>query len=274
MRESISYSFVLNMVILFMFVCLAIIAGIFSYYRAFRANTIVINAIEKYEGYNCLSEEESKRKLNTISYDVPFEVNCNNKGGTCMTDTDKNYAVVSYNLDFTGAKYVNVQDFPNTNTINDKYKTMNSTYTCNYYYCTNTKKYQYGVYTYMYIDLPIVSQMIRIPFFSKTKILYEFRDIIETETKKPFDSREMTVIDDSEGIRLAASKYNGLIIKDFLDIAFDANNTNYFIKTDPEYNARKYMQMSYNGKISVTKATLVETGLPTSCGAYRDYSIY
>ena len=168
MRESISYSFVLNMVILFMFVCLAIIAGIFSYYRAFRANTIVINAIEKYEGYNCLSEEESKRKLNTISYNVPFEVNCNNKGGTCMTDTDKNYAVVSYNLDFTGAKYVKVQDDPKKTPINDKYKTMNSTYTCNYYYCTNTKKYQYGVYTYMYIDLPIVSQMIRIPFFSKT----------------------------------------------------------------------------------------------------------
>lgn len=273
MRESISYSFVLNMVILFMFVCLAIIAGIFSYYRAFRANTIVINAIEKYEGYNCLSEEESKRKLNTISYNVPFEVNCNNKGGACMTDTDKNYAVVSYNLDFTGAKYVKVQDDPTTTPINDKYKTMNSTYTCNYYYCTNTKKYQYGVYTYMYIDLPIVSQMIRIPFFSKTKILYEFRDIIETETKKPFDSREMTVIDNSEGIRLAAEKYGNMISKEFV---FEElyGPTNLYIKIDPEYNARKYMQMSYDGIIDTRKSALIKTGLPTSCGAYRDYSRY
>ena len=70
MKESISYTFVLNIVIMFIFICAAVIMGIFSYFRAYKANTIIINEIEKYEGYNCLSAQTIAQKLSTISYNV------------------------------------------------------------------------------------------------------------------------------------------------------------------------------------------------------------
>ena len=74
MKESISYTFVLNIIIIFIFICFAIIMGIFSYYRAFKANTIIINSIERNEGYNCISAQEAGQKLNNIGYSTPFNV--------------------------------------------------------------------------------------------------------------------------------------------------------------------------------------------------------
>lgn len=187
MKESISYSFLLNIIILFIFVCAAIITGIFSYYRAFRANTIITNAIEKYEGYNCLSAREAQQKLSTISYNVPFQVKCKESYGTpCMVDSDANYAVVSYNLDEpenNNGIYMNETSSKNEN---KKYSTMNSeVYSCdsnNPNDCKSTANYQYGVYTYMYADLPVVSSMIRIPLFTKTRVLHEFRNLALTES--------------------------------------------------------------------------------------------
>ena len=102
MKESISYSFLLNIIILFITVCAAIIMGIFSYYKAFRANSIITETIEKYEGYNCIAKEEIARKLGGIGYNTPFNVKCKNSDGNCETDNAENgnYKVTSYNLDF------------------------------------------------------------------------------------------------------------------------------------------------------------------------------
>ena len=207
MKESISYSFLLNIIILFIFVCAAIITGIFSYYRAFKANTIITNEIEKYEGFNCLSEESIKKKLNSVSYNVPFEVECKSSfGEPCMTDNEKNYAVVSYNLDFSSIYYMGEEY---SESKNKYYSAMNSNYSCydvevkddetgeviekkhDNTNCVNTKKYQYGVYTYMYVDLPIISNLLKIPIYTKTKIMYEFRNIYlaGNNSGKSYDSR-------------------------------------------------------------------------------------
>lgn len=159
-----SYSFILNIVILFIFVCFAIVMGILSYYRAFKANSIIIETIEKYEGFNCFSEAEIATKLNSIAYNVPFSVNCNSKGDNCRVDTNQNYAVVSYDLDFEGTKI-----------YDDR---LNSSYKCDGTNgaCTTNKHYQYGVYTYMYVDFPIVSNILKLSVFGKSDILYEFRN--------------------------------------------------------------------------------------------------
>lgn len=174
MKESISYSFLLNIIILFITVCAAIIMGIFSYYKAFRANSIITETIEKYEGYNCIAKEEIARKLGGIGYNTPFNVTCNNDGN-CETDNAENgnYKVISYNLDF------------NNNHVHNE--EMNSTYKCEdkngINYCTTNKHYQYGVYTYMYVELPVVSNLIRLSFFSKTNPMYEFRNFYVESTE-------------------------------------------------------------------------------------------
>lgn len=164
MKESISYSFLLNIILLFVFVAAAIVTGIFSYHRAFKANNVIISEIEKYEGYNCESKQSISSKLNSLSYYVPFNVKCKkSEASSCITDNpdDGNYAVVSYNIDYNDGNYA-YDDKMNSSVFGDRY----------------TKRYQYGVYTYMYINLPILSSILRIPVFSKTKELYEFRKLI------------------------------------------------------------------------------------------------
>lgn len=184
MKESISYSFLLNIIILFIFVCVAIIMGIFSYYKAFRANTIISETIEKYEGFNCVSKEEIARKLGGLGYNTPFNVQCKSSDGNCETDSDTNgnYKVISYNLDFEGNHVYN--------------EDMNSTYKCEekngINYCTTNKHYQYGIYTYMYVELPVVSSLLKLSYFSKTNPMYEFRNFYVEQTSSTSRSGETT----------------------------------------------------------------------------------
>ena len=162
MKESISYTFLLNIVIVFVFTCFAIVMGVLSYYKAFKANTIISETIEKYEGYNCLSKEEIAMKLGNIGYNTPFEVSCRKNDGKC-DDSGQSYKVISYNLDLEG------------NLVYEN-EPMNSSYICDENGCATNKHYQYGIYTYMYLELPVISSIVRIPFFSKTSTMYEFRN--------------------------------------------------------------------------------------------------
>ena len=186
MKESISYSFLLNIIIIFIFTCAAIIMGILSYYKAFRANTIISNAIEKFEGYNCLSKEEISRKLNGLGYNTPFKVSCKNSDGKC-DDSGESYKVTAYNLDFEG------------NLVYDDEK-LNTVYICNDNGCATNKHYQYGIYTYMYVELPVVSKLIRILVFSKTSILYEFRNFYISDKALIIGSKVDHQINDVESI--------------------------------------------------------------------------
>lgn len=182
MKESISYSFLLNIVILFIFVCFAVVMGVLSYYKAFRANTIIANAIEKYEGYNCLSKEEIGRKLTGIGYNTPFKVECKAGDKNC-NDEGYSYKIISYNLDFDG------------NLIYDE--NMNSTYKCDENGCTTNKHYQYGIFTYMYTELPVISGLIKLPFFSKTSTMYEFRNFyVENINGKQAITDTSSIFDD------------------------------------------------------------------------------
>ena len=168
MKESISYTFILNIVIVFIAACGAIIAGIFSYYRAFQANKIIISEIEKYEGFNCVSEESIKRKLSGVAYNLPFDAECKLKyGNPCVTDEDKTYVITVYNLDYSFRIPPNA---PGSNDI-----------TANVGDDNYTHRYQYGVYTYMYIDFPILSDLFKITVHAKTRELYEFRNLANVD---------------------------------------------------------------------------------------------
>lgn len=182
MKESISYAFLLNIVLTFIFVCFTIVMGTFSYYRAFRANKIISQTIEKYEGYNCASKKEIATKLNNISYSTPFNVRCG-LFEICVTNSDMDYKIIPYDLsEFTEKEKKQV----NNDKMNSKAEIEN------YEVINQTREYQYGIYTYMYVDLPILSSFIKIPFFSKTDVLYEFRDLAYTPYgKRVYDKRNL-----------------------------------------------------------------------------------
>lgn len=206
MRESISYTFLLNIVIVFISVCAAIILGVFSYYRAFRANTIIVSEIEKYEGYNCLSKASIASKLESIGYKVPFASDCKSDDSNCSRSTD-GYAIVSYNLDYSNNA---------TKAFSDN---MNANYSSDGSY---TRLYQYGVYTYMYVDIPVVNGLFKLSYYSRTSPLYEFR-------KMGYLKYSVPAIEDSPSY-----DYDGLYNLDFIpaDIVFKVNYENPSLSQD------------------------------------------
>lgn len=273
MKEGISYSFLLNIVILFIFVAAAIVMGIFSYYRAFRANTIVVSAIEKFEGYNCLSAREAAQKLSGISYNVPFNVSCNGKETPCVVDPAANYAVVSYNLDTldTGISPW-IYKYKSSDYLN-----MNSQVVCkdssNVNDCQNTKKYQYGVYTYMYVDLPVVSSMLRIPFFAKTTEMHEFRNLLAPNDTVVYDSNFIPENIKKSSI-ITSFPYNQYFSQNMLTLAGDlmAGIDN---QSNPEGNAREHVQYAFlDGNIDQRVSQFVSNGYRFDCGFTIDYSKY
>ena len=98
MKRSIGTTFMLNFIIVFIVVTFAFLSATLSYMKAFKVNTRIANAIEKYEGYNSLAIEEIERK--------GVEAINSSKFNYCVYDygIDKNnyrkYGIITYiNLD-------------------------------------------------------------------------------------------------------------------------------------------------------------------------------
>lgn len=143
MREAIGTTYLLNIIIIFIVTVFAAITGIISYNKAYKVSTRIGDAIERAEGYNTLSKEEIDRVLISLGY-RRGNANCaaTYKNGTLVTLNDNNFEYCVYRND-SGAK--------------DK------------------KHYQYAVLTYMYFDLPIISEF-KVPIYVKTDRIYCFSD--------------------------------------------------------------------------------------------------
>ena len=228
MKESISYSFLLNIVIVFVFLCFAIIMGMFSYHKAFRANTVILSAIEKYEGYNCASKAEINKNLSTIGYNAPFTPTCKSDEKHCVVDDVHKYKVVAYNLDGPqgddGVTYIT--DTTGTAYIDGTKK--------------QTRHYRYAVTTYMYVDIPVISQLMRMSVTTKTDTMYEFRDIYDwfgDYYDGKYKITDMYPMMDGQEIieEYASSSVTSTDDRRIRDI------------NDPEYKARKRLKYDLNG---------------------------
>lgn len=141
MREAIGSVALYNFIIAFIIVVFIIIADIINYYKAFKVNNIVMNSIEKFEGYNELSAEEIDIGLSNMGYLTVSPNKCPKKNGKeAMTN------------------------------ITGKYRY------CVYEYQDSKREdyYSFGVITYMYVDIPIINTTINIPVYSKTDTYYRF----------------------------------------------------------------------------------------------------
>lgn len=142
MRESIGGAFTLNFIAVFIVMIFALLIGTFSYTKAFRVSSRIINAIEKYEGYNMLAKKEIDSVLTNFGYLPGSGKSCaqQKNGGSLVTLPEaQNYEYCVYYFNNDGGNY-----------------------------------YSYGVVTYMVIDLPILHGVLKIPIFSKTNRIYRF----------------------------------------------------------------------------------------------------
>ena len=142
MKQGIGLTYTLNFVIIFIVITFAFLFGIMSYYKAFKVNSRISNAIENHEGYNVLSVNEINNILGTLGY----------RTGT-VTCPDREYKGTRYSAK-TGIDYaVCVYEYP-----------VNS----------ETGYFRYGIVTYIYLDIPIIGQTLELPVYSETEKIYKF----------------------------------------------------------------------------------------------------
>ena len=176
MRESIGTAFMLNFIILFIFLVFAFLAGTFSYYKAYRVNNYIVNSIEMYEGYNSYSKAQIDVGLTSMGYDITTKVDCPNT----WKNTSQRYLSNRYNEveDFTveGIRWLADPSDPKDEGYciylywNDNGALSadgNSVETSDIYYT-------FGVLTFMRFRFPVIENMLAIPIFSRTGRIYYF----------------------------------------------------------------------------------------------------
>lgn len=141
MGRSMGSAFTLNLIAVFIVLVFAFLAGTLSYTKAFKVNSRIVSALEKYEGYNYLSKREIDETLSTIGYIGGNSDGCSSSrnGGTLTKQASENFKYCIYFFDNDGS----------------------------------SKYYSYGVVTYMYIDLPVIGSSINIPIYAKTNRIYK-----------------------------------------------------------------------------------------------------
>ena len=145
MKQAIGSSTIINIIIVFIIIVFGLLAATFSYAKAYKVNTRIMNGIEIYEGYNSDAIAYINRALGTLGYTK-------------------------------GAKSCNA-----TLRINGAEGTLVSSAGNDYYYCvykfssTTEGKcyYSYGVVTYITFRLPIVGRF-DVPVQSKTNRIFDF----------------------------------------------------------------------------------------------------
>ena len=159
MRESIGYTFTLNIILVFIFIAFAMIMAIMSYSKAFKINSRIMNEIEKCEGFNGCTVEELNRILSNYGY----------------PSASKDFSCPSRD------EITAIKNIPTTVTG----ETLNSYEMCVYYddksKIFNRKtgesgeysKYRYGVLTYYHVDLPIVGWF-KLPVYTRTNWMLDF----------------------------------------------------------------------------------------------------
>ncbi len=146
MKHAIGSSNLLNFIIVFLVIIFTFLIGTVLYYQAYKANTIIADAIEKYEGYNRLAISEINNKLGKFGY-------------------------------AKSAKY----KFDSSECENRHGETVISVPTPEYMYCiyeieVDDNYYKYGVQSYIKFELPGIKQYIKIPIYSETERIYYFNE--------------------------------------------------------------------------------------------------
>ena len=145
MKEAITSTTIINIVVIFMVIVFAFILGIIAYYKAFKVNKSILAIIEKYEGYNNLSQKEIDETLDSAGYGVGAS-----EGAACPVKDGQ--PAIANSSDYKYCVYYFDHD---TDDNDDNY-------------------YSYGITTYIKIDFPIANLFIRIPLYSKSNRIYRF----------------------------------------------------------------------------------------------------
>ena len=154
MKESVSYPYLLNMMLVFIVISFCVIIATISYTKAYRINSKIANALEIAEGYNNLSKVEIERLISSFGYQQT-DVNC--KTRDFMVSVKKADGSIQ-------RKNVSVEPL-------DDFKSNAPGY-CLYEVDDGNYIY-YGVTTYMLFDFPVMN-LLKLPVYNNTEKIYKF----------------------------------------------------------------------------------------------------
>lgn len=137
MKQSIGFTQSLSIIIIFILIVFALLSATLSYYKAFKINSNIASIVQKYEGYNSLSEAEITNRLTSMGY----------RFGTIDCPKKKNK-----------------EDEDNSN--------RKHAY-CLYKYDVKNGYYRYGIMTYIFVELPL-GYKFKLPVYSETEPIYMF----------------------------------------------------------------------------------------------------
>lgn len=142
MKESVGYTVTLNIAIIFIVIVFAFLSAVLIYYKSNKVNNVIIDSIEKYEGFNSLAINEINTKMSSLGYNMR-SINCS------ATTSDGNRECNIVNKESSKKGYC-------------------------VYECIDGDYYYYRVKSRMIINIPIVNELLSIPVFSNTNRLYDF----------------------------------------------------------------------------------------------------
>ena len=147
MKESMGLTVTINIVIIFVMVAFVFVVGIYSYAKAYKASSLIIKSLEKYEGYNGLAYDQINKDLYTLGYI---------QGNSSKCSETKNASIGE-------GKLV---------TLNDQEK---------FQYCIylfdndgDEKHYSYGVISYITLDFYMFNLKAKFPIYGRTTRIYRY----------------------------------------------------------------------------------------------------
>ena len=158
MRESVGYSVTINIVITFIVIVFAFLSAAVIYYKTNKASNILVETIQKYEGYNKKAKTEILRKLTNLGYGS-HSIKCSAKMDTESAFIANNKATCTY-VDPDKAK-------PENNIGYCVYKCVDQGIE-DYYY--------YKIRINMMINIPVVGDMLDIPIYANTDRILDFEE--------------------------------------------------------------------------------------------------
>ncbi len=149
MREGVGSVVLYNIIIIFIVITFGFLSASLSYMKAFKVNGKIANSLEKFEGYNWLTESEISQVLTTIGY----------RTGTADCPNRRH----------NGIDYSAVKSLGNRQ---HQY--------CIYEYSSKTNGdfkngyFNYGILTYVYMDVPIIGGVFKLPVYSESETIFKF----------------------------------------------------------------------------------------------------
>nr|MBP3258721.1 hypothetical protein [Bacilli bacterium] len=147
MKESIGLTFTINIMIVFILVAMVFVTGILSYTKAFKAASLIVKSLERFEGYNELAYDQININLSALSY----------------MRGDSSKCPLTRSATIGEGKLV---------TVNNEEK-FNY---CVYFFDNDgdEKHYSYGVVTYITIDFNMFNIKLKLPIYGRTTRIYRF----------------------------------------------------------------------------------------------------